>query len=71
MKIYFPRRPKPKRSVPKRTYEVIVVPFDVGRNGEAKKIDVQVWIDNSEPELNYELMWTWFLPNPLWPPKNR
>jgi hypothetical protein len=22
---------------------------------------------NNPPELNYELMWTWFLPNP-WPP---
>jgi hypothetical protein len=26
---------------------------------------------NGEAELNYELMWTWFLPNPLWPPKKR
>jgi hypothetical protein len=24
---------------------------------------------NDEPELNYDLIWTWFLPNPLWPPK--
>jgi hypothetical protein len=23
---------------------------------------------NSPPELNHDLMWTWFLPNPLWPP---
>ena len=23
---------------------------------------------NNPPELNHELMWTWFLPNPLWPP---
>jgi hypothetical protein len=22
-------------------------------------------------ELNYDLMWTWFLPNPLWSPKGR
>jgi len=22
-------------------------------------------------ELNYDLMWTWFLPNPLWSPKRR
>jgi hypothetical protein len=21
---------------------------------------------NDDPELNYKLMWTWFLPNPLW-----
>jgi hypothetical protein len=26
---------------------------------------------NDDPELNYDLMWTWFLPNPLWPPKRR
>jgi hypothetical protein len=24
---------------------------------------------NGEPELSYNLMWTWFLPNRLWPPK--
>jgi hypothetical protein len=24
-----------------------------------------------DPELNYDLMWTWFLPNPLWLPKRR
>jgi len=23
----------------------------------------------AEPELNYALRWTWFLPNPLWPPR--
>jgi hypothetical protein len=23
---------------------------------------------NNPPELNHDLMWTWFLPNPLWPP---
>jgi hypothetical protein len=22
-------------------------------------------------ELNYDLMWTWFLPNPLWAPRRR
>lgn len=22
-------------------------------------------------KLNYQLMWTWFLPNPLWTPKKR
>jgi hypothetical protein len=27
-------------------------------------------LDN-EPQLNFDLMWTWFLPNPLWPPKER
>ncbi len=21
--------------------------------------------------INFELMWTWFLPNPLWKPKQR
>jgi len=24
---------------------------------------------NDEPQLNFDLMWTWFLPNPLWAPK--
>ena len=23
---------------------------------------------NNAPELNHDLMWTWFLPNPLWQP---
>jgi hypothetical protein len=23
---------------------------------------------NNPPRLNHDLMWTWFLPNPLWPP---
>ena len=23
---------------------------------------------SDDRELNYGLMWTWFLPNPLWPP---
>jgi len=26
---------------------------------------------NDESELNYDLLWTWFLPNPLWPSKGR
>jgi hypothetical protein len=26
---------------------------------------------SDEPQLNSDLMWTWFLPNPLWPPKKR
>jgi hypothetical protein len=26
---------------------------------------------SGDQELNYELMWTWFLRNPLWPPKGR
>jgi hypothetical protein len=25
----------------------------------------------SEPQLDSRLMWTWFLPNPLWKPKQR
>ena len=25
----------------------------------------------NEPELDFRLMWTWFLPNPLWKPKQR
>jgi hypothetical protein len=26
---------------------------------------------NHEPKLNFDLMWTWFLPNPLGKPKRR
>jgi hypothetical protein len=26
---------------------------------------------NNAPGLNHDLMWTWFLPNPLWPPNKR
>src|SRR5437763_2067980 len=26
---------------------------------------------DSEPQLDSRLMWTWFLPNPLWKPKQR
>ena len=26
---------------------------------------------SDDPQLNYDLMWTMFLPNPLWPPKRR
>ena len=26
---------------------------------------------DSDPQLDYRLMWTWFLPNPLWKPKRR
>jgi len=25
----------------------------------------------NEPELDFRLMWTWFLPNPLWKPEQR
>ena len=27
-------------------------------------------VDN-DPQLDFRLMWTWFLPNPLWKPKRR
>jgi hypothetical protein len=26
---------------------------------------------DDEPQLDFRLMWTWFLPNPLWKPKQR
>ena len=71
MNIPLVTRREPKNSAPQRTYQVIVVPFNIGRNGEAKKIDVEVWIDNRLCELNYDLAWTMFLPNPLWLPKDR
>jgi hypothetical protein len=29
------------------------------------------WDLDNEPQLDSRLMWTWFLPNPLWKPKQR
>jgi hypothetical protein len=46
-----------------RTESVIPSPID--------RIDDCNLPDGSdEPQLNYDLMWTWFLPNPLWAPKS-
>jgi hypothetical protein len=104
----FKARRQSPRTVERRTYVFILVPFGFNRNGSAKKAEVaQNFIDNGsdpdgapndalstltaldrnklrrpgkttsvrevndESELNYDLMWTWFLPNPLWPPKGR
>jgi hypothetical protein len=47
-------------------------PLALGR-GEicvATKITTEVDVAD-EPQLNFRLMWTWFLPNPLWKPKQR
>jgi len=65
------RRESP-RPVEKRRCVFILVPLDFHGNGHAKKAEVgqnSILID--DPELNYDLMWTWFLPNPLWLPKRR
>jgi hypothetical protein len=86
------------RTIEKRTYVFILVPFNFHGNGHAKRADVvQPLIDIEtesnrragesaaanarvsadaitecdEPQLDYNLMWTWLLPNPLWPPKQR
>jgi hypothetical protein len=89
-------RRRAPRTVEKRTYVFILVPFDFQGNGHAQKAEAaQLLIENitrvdrarpetppvipavdrvgsdvpDELQLNYDLMWTWFLPNPLWPPK--
>ena len=52
----------------KRTYVFIFVPFDFRKNDYAKRIDM-VNDGANEQRLDDELLWTWFLPNPLSPPK--
>jgi hypothetical protein len=41
-----------------------------GEIGGATEITPDGNVDN-EPQLDFRLMWTWFLPNPLWAPKER
>jgi hypothetical protein len=41
-----------------------------GEIGGATEITLDGNVDN-EPQLDFRLMWTWFLPNPLWKPKRR
>jgi hypothetical protein len=101
VKQFAARRGSP-RTVEKRTYVFILVPFNFHGNGHAKKSELeQNLIDNgtragsgrtgalfstltaldraapravpdedlnNAPGLNHDLMWTWFLPNPLSPP---
>jgi hypothetical protein len=43
---------------------------DCTQSGVPGKTTGERNLDN-EPQLNFDLMWTWFLPNPLWPPKER
>jgi hypothetical protein len=52
----------------KRTYVFVLVPVDFGTNAPAHRIDL-VNDGANEQWLDDELMWTWFLPNPLSPPK--
>jgi hypothetical protein len=75
------------RAVKRRTYVFVLVPFDFSKNGNAKRAEIPQDLikDHSdferaanyeldvthEPELDFRLMWTWFLPNPLWKPKRR
>jgi hypothetical protein len=51
---------------------------DGTRNGTNRELTVIDCTKTSEPtgeqtlndnQLNFDLMWTWFLPNPLWPSK--
>lgn len=57
-------------TIEKRTYVFIFVSFDPRKNGHAIKADILSG-DRNEQQLNYDLMWTSFLPNPLWSPKER
>lgn len=61
-------RHRVSRTIEKRTYVFIFVPLASRRNTHAKRAII-VGDDVNEKQLNYELMWTWFLRNPLWPPK--
>src|SRR5437667_8724863 len=47
-------------------------PLALGRGAirAATKITTKVDVAD-EPELDFRLMWTWFLPNPLWKPTRR
>ncbi len=62
--------PRASRTIQNRTYVFIFVPLDSRRNDRVARASV-VNEEVHEQELNYDLMWTWFLPNPLWPPKER
>ena len=64
----FIERHRASGTVEKRTYVFIFVPFDPRKNGHAIKADI---VSGDEQQPNYDLMWTLFLPNPLWPPKER
>ena len=100
---WFAARRRSSRTVERRTYVFILVPFHFNGNGRARPAEIaHSLIDdgsnndafstltaldcieicpqtkttgvrevNGEAELNYNLMWTWFLPNPLWQPKKR
>jgi len=62
----FAARRQSPRVIERRTYVFILVPFDFRANGHARKTELEQDLNNA-PGLNHDLMWTWFLPNPLWP----
>jgi hypothetical protein len=45
----------------------LAAPLGRGEIRGATKTTTEVDVAD-EPELDFRLMWTWFLPNPLWPP---
>jgi hypothetical protein len=63
-------RHQASRTIEKRTYVFVFVPFDFRTSSHAKRIDM-VNDRANEQRLDDELMWTWFLPNPLSPTKEQ
>lgn len=57
-------RHRTARPPEKRTYVFVFVPVDFRKNGHPTKFDI-VNAGTNERRLDDELMWTWFLPNPL------
>jgi hypothetical protein len=66
IKRFAARRESP-RVVERTTCVFILVPLHFRGNGHAKKPELDQDLNNAS-ELNYDLMWMWFLPNPLWLP---
>ena len=56
-------RPKSDLVAPLPTVDRIEI-LGAGQSSDARDVD-------DEPELDFRMMWTWFLPNPLWKPKQR
>jgi hypothetical protein len=61
-------RHRTARTPEKRAYVFVFVLLDFRNGSEAKRSDV---VDDgaNDQQPNHELMWTWFLPNPLSPSK--
>jgi hypothetical protein len=62
----------------RRIHVFIAVPFDFSKSRQTKKavvkprtLEMPVVADGVHEQLNGDLMWTWFLPNPLPPSTTR